>query len=425
LELPESGRVVVIDDDLNEVETLLKVLSQHRVAFTYFTGNIEELPDKPFSDVRFVFLDVVLGKEGITPRDEKTVISTLIGVVNRIIDKDNGPFILVLWTKHRRYKEIVSNELRKVGYCPIVKDLEKSEFFDSNNRLMDDKEMFRKLKSSFKEILENYGIFELFILWENIVHNSASATINSLSHFIPFNDKWNDEMSKIFYKLAEAWAGDTLDASNTDEIVRNSLFTLGEVFKDALDKEVRNANPSYGGSLQGEAINEEIKAKIHSRLWLDITAAEDLYPGNVYEKPKDETFKEIIRGISNQKDEEKLKAIEDASKFVYVEVTPICDFINKCKLKRSRFILGILLPITKVAEKHVKFKKHALFLYKTHPFYYDNEICILALDFRYFSSTSPDKIKQERPIFRLRREILMDIQTKLSWHIMRHGVLNL
>jgi hypothetical protein len=91
MSLPEYGRVVIIDDNIKEVEALIKVLSKHRTSITYFTGANNELPDTPFPDVRIVFLDVVL--EGLTGKDTKTIVSTLIGILGKIVDKNkDAPF---------------------------------------------------------------------------------------------------------------------------------------------------------------------------------------------------------------------------------------------------------------------------------------------------------------------------------------------
>ena len=110
MNLPESGRVIVIDDSAEEGLPLIKVLSRYRISTTYFTGEITELPSEPFNDVRIIFLDLVLG--GMTGRDEKTILSTLISVIKKIVHTNNGPFIIVLWTKHNEYIDGFKNILR-------------------------------------------------------------------------------------------------------------------------------------------------------------------------------------------------------------------------------------------------------------------------------------------------------------------------
>ena len=129
LNLPQSGRVVVIDDKSNEGFPLIKVLSKDKISVTYFTGRKEELPEQPFLDVRLVFLDIVL--EGAEGTDDKTKLSIATGVIKGIVHKDNGPFILVAWTKHKELIEEMEKRLKKEKYRPIAVDLQKYEFKDN------------------------------------------------------------------------------------------------------------------------------------------------------------------------------------------------------------------------------------------------------------------------------------------------------
>jgi len=49
----------------------------------------------------------------------------------------------------------------------------------------------------------------------------------------------------------------------------------------------------------------------------------------------------------------------------------------------------------------------------------------MILDFRYFTSVKADELKGKNVLFRIRKELLSDIQIKLSSHINRTGVLYL
>ena len=90
--------VVVIDDVYDEVKPLFKILNHRGVGFVYYNGtDFNELPNQPLKGVRLLFLDFVLGTEGQSPRNK---ISTLMGVVKKAISEDNGPYIILAWTKH-------------------------------------------------------------------------------------------------------------------------------------------------------------------------------------------------------------------------------------------------------------------------------------------------------------------------------------
>lgn len=428
MNLPESGRVIIIDDKFNEIETLIKVLSKYRVAVTYFTGRKEELPENPFSDVRIVFLDVQL--EGVTLKEEKTVRSVVVGVISRIIDSKNGPFILAIWTKHPEVIEPIKKTLLEEGYQPIPFDIQKSDFFESDGKpKIEDTEMFDSLNKKLHETLKDLGIFNIFLLWENITHNSASSTVNSFSQLVKFDDSntWNNEMLTIFYNLAKAWAGKTLDINKPVEIIKNALFTFKGIFEDDLEEEIYNIQPSSINKFGTENVNEEIIGKLNTSLLLDTTTRSEVYPGNIYEEEQDA---EIIKDILNVNDNDPLVSIKNISKVVSLEVSPLCDFVQK-KMRKSRLLKGVILPEKipcgngSTFNIWNKIKQKAAYIYTSPVFYYSNQLYKIVFDFRYFSSVPITEIQNKSPVFRLRKEILTDIQIKLASHISRTGVLYL
>jgi len=452
---PQNSRVVIVDDSYEEIEELIKVLSKKGVSVTYFTGDKEELPEKPFNDVRIIFLDLLL--KGLTGKDEKTIISTLMGVLAKIVNKENGPFIIVLWTKHPRYVEYFQKVLQNEGYCALIIDLEKTEFFETDGtQKMEKIEIYKKLSEKIDESIRDIDIFKIFILWENIVHNAAAITINEISQLIDFNEEWNNNMKKIFYKLARAWAGETLGNSSS-EIIKSSLFGFDRIFKDNLEKLMQEFVSGAEITFSDDDVAENIIAKINSKFLLK--KDKGFYPGNVYYSNKRKNLLEKMIGEAVDYDVVKeyyddkgknalsktqftnkiLDKLQSASKLIEVELTPVCDFVQK-KMKRSRIVIGFLLRGTEIKfripgkrisiplfdpmrKRPSLIKSKTDYLYITPPFNFENELYIIILDFRYFSSISPEEIRRKEPLFRLRKEILNDIQTKLAFHVNRTGVL--
>jgi hypothetical protein len=423
LNLPQSGRVVVIDDHPEEVLPLMKVLSKGRISVNYFTGKKEELPEVPFLDVRLVFLDIVL--EGAEGTDDKTKLSMAIGVIKRIIHRNNGPFILAVWTKHKELIKGIEGRLKGENYQPIVTDLQKYEFKDSKG---DNKYDFLQIEKKLKEKLKNLGIFEIFILWENMVYNSSSSVVNEFSRFVEFNDSWNDKLKQIFYKLAEAWASKRLNNNSSQDIIRNAFFTFGGIFADTFEKNIhQEPEESYNqmdfSSLKSE-VEKEVKGKINSRLLVDRSQLDGLYPGNVYENNRETHIKESLSTGGNAM---KIEEIKNKSIPVIIEVSPLCDFVQD-KMKLSRIVEGFLCPVEvqingTTIQTYKELKSSTHFLYISPVIEHEEKLYRLVIDFRYFSANSIDEINENTPIFRLRKDILIDIQTKLSSHINRPGVL--
>ena len=90
-------------------------------------------------------------------------------------------------------------------------------------------------------------------------------------------------------------------------------------------------------------------------------------------------------------------------------------------------IKGVLIPNSAGTNTDIwrKIKKHALFLYVSPAIHYKGKDYKMILDFRYFTSVKADELKSTDVLFRIRKELLSDIQIKLSSHINRTGVLYL
>ena len=55
MNLSSSGRIVIIDDKLEEVMPLIESLSQMGAPYFYFSGNEDQLPKSPMKGIRIVF----------------------------------------------------------------------------------------------------------------------------------------------------------------------------------------------------------------------------------------------------------------------------------------------------------------------------------------------------------------------------------
>lgn len=188
------------------------------------------------------------------------------------------------------------------------------------------------------------------------------------------------------------------------------------------------------------------------------------YPGNVYlvEDDEENIYKEqLIRDSINwiaikQKYDELYGKMDETPeisknkfrfafkkqliqkvKFVKLEITPLCDFVQK-KSILSRIVFGFLCPqktSMRINDKNIEFiiadkkkpliKQKTQFLYISPVFEYNNDLYFLVFDFRYFTSIPIEEIQNESPVFRLRKELFTDIQTKLASHINRPGILYL
>ena len=232
------------------------------------------------------------------------------------------------------------------------------------------------------------------------------------------------------------------------------------MFNDILTEKIyEQISEELDVHFESSSVSEEVKARINTRLLLDKISISTLFPGNVYKVDDDNLGSliydsvhadsllndfsenksmqpsEIIDGNGKIKSEYKsdwnkfIKKFREQLKIdaisVIVEVSPLCDFIQN-KMKLSRVVKGFLCPIRvqingRVIDVYEKLRKHTNFLYITPIIEYEEKIYRLVIDFRYFSAKN--ELDSATCIFRLRKEILIDVQTKLSGHVSRPGVL--
>lgn len=417
--LPESGRVVVIDDNSDEALPLINTLSKNRVPVSYFTGKVEQLPAQPLSDVRIVFLDIELGTKG---QSNKTKVSTTVGVIKRIIDV-NSPYIMIAWTKYDDLIKEIKKSLK--NNSPIfMLNLEKGKCRDTNGNYD-----MSEIENRLKEELKKAGIFHLFILWDNLVHKSAGEIVNDFSSFYPLNNDWDKRTSIAFYNLAMAYSGLSVNPANTDAMIKNALLAFNGTFLDTLENNIR-----YTGLGEKQIkvvsgnVEAKIAAKINTRLLCVMSGKSGKpEPGNVYkldalntankDKIKVKISELFNSKISKYKEKNKLYR---QLKHIFLEVSPVCDYAQK-KWRVHRVLPGLLWP----HEYERTIKKAEFYIYRTPLLEIDNNLYILVFDLRHLTSLNFNELQNKKPLFRIRHELLVDIQAYTARHINRPGVTSL
>ena len=100
MELPKNGSIVIIDDKINEAIPLMTALAKRGVAYIYYDGKPRNYPEETLDSVRFVFLDMHLDEVAGAAGGNKNIVSSLIGGLDAVVGEDNGPYIIMVWSKH-------------------------------------------------------------------------------------------------------------------------------------------------------------------------------------------------------------------------------------------------------------------------------------------------------------------------------------
>ena len=167
------------------------------------------------------------------------------------------------------------------------------------------------------------------------------------------------------------------------------------------------------GNIANEPLDKEEKAKINTELM--INPDEALGSGCVYEETQGELSEYLSRLLKSHKSDG-----NNSCKAIKLDVTPVCDNAQKKNIFYY-FVHGIIAP------EHRKAKKHPYIYEFQHPFMYEGEMVKLVFNLRLFQTILKPKTK-EAPIgaenlvlFKLRDNIVFDIQQKIAGHNTRMG----
>lgn len=423
MNIPENGRIVIIDDEIEEALPLIKVLSNNGVSARLFTGHLDSLPKEQLSDIRVVFLDLKL-----TPStNEAIVISKLSGILKKTISESNGPYILILWSKHEadyrnQLNALFGDALQSLRPVFLL-TLEKSTYLRTNKRGERSfvPNALRLIEKRLRAELTKIGGLHLIILWENLVHKAAGETVTNVSSLYPINDDWNNRIADVFHAFAQAQVGKQLHSDDIATFAQNSLLTHNAVFADVLEKNIRQQKFSdleLDISDKDPTLGRAERARLNTHLLImrekDTTNPS---PGNVY-KLRGNRYKLKTKELF-QGDNGAYNALLGSLKYVVMEVSPSCDFAQD-KWRMNRLLPGVIWP----ADSSARVKK-AEYIYRTPELELENAVFVVVFDLRYLTSTRLSEFKAKKPAYRFRSTLLNDLQQKISYHIARSGIVNL
>jgi len=413
--LPNNGKVVVIDDKIKEVETLLSGLSSQGVPYLYYQDEgLSDMPAKPISNVRLVILDLLLVSD--QNQTASQVVATIYARLKRVMSATNGPYILLYWsTREKEYGDAVKKAFHTgpmKKYKPLlILSLPKPSSFDQVNKALTKR--FEKFKA-----------MNPLMLFESTANEAAGELVNMFSGLHPMNRDWNEQLTSLLGKSAFAWAGEAeygrLDNGGK---IKRALATLSSTLEERTIAKLQIADASTFGVILPATPPASPKIASAMNAHLHISACADGSPatGDVhlvsYQSNK---LRSLWGGIEVKPSSVMPKEV----RLIMVDITPSCDYAQPKHY--SRFVFGVLVP-----EKHIGLVKRK----KGLPGYLtmlalmrkENGAFHLFIDSRYITTVSasmPQKLRT-RSYCRLNKAIMADLLADVSKHINRPGYLSL
>jgi hypothetical protein len=429
MSLPLNGRVAIIDDQLRHAEPLMKIFSQRQIPFTYFSGEYNYLPTagENSNDIRVLFLDINLIDDG--EHEDKVLKGKLLPVLQSVISEDNYPYILIYWSRHqaRRDKNLIEEEIfekelkerKPIAFLSAIK----SDYFNLDGTVTDDFD--NKITSLFNNIdtlIARHPAYCYLLNWENKVHLSADKTLEEIFSAYSKFDSWADNANYIINKLGLSYSGKlSFTGQNAENKIKSSYNALNIVFTDTLENALNNSPVKNAKTLKVSttAKNLESVNNINKKLLITDEVEPIHYSGTVIEitdKKTDTEYENLLDTILNNKG--KKAEIIASWKKLWLNVTPLCDTVQG-KTVFHRLVRGVLAP--KEFSKAF-FSNEAT--YVSPSFTFDKKDYCIIIDFRqFFTLNRLGKSKNRKPLFRIRQQLLAEIQSKLSRHINRQGIL--
>jgi len=441
----KNSKIVIIDDVRDEVEKLLCALNKYGVSFNYYyeKADPKNLPDKPLKNVRFLFLDFVLATDS---QQDKTKISVVIGVLKKVISQNNGPYIILAWTKHDKPQDslipLFKEELMKDVSIPKPLSIIEMDKVGSMNNL-------NKIIKNIETKFESEPVIEVLLKWENNVQDAVTDVMNTLSEvlcpssttpltFDEYSEQLNNYIEKHMGKFAQSLLGRKMVVDKT--LLIASQYSLNTFLQDHIENHIGQDKTIFSKLTkrvfdQSSKNYTDIEKSTMNTSFSLITKnlSVGLYPGNIYKltdifkkvKCKKKSCycnkinlkkKLILADICQNPNDLKLKKVDLRRVIpIMLDVTPVCDFANE-KSHYCNLLSGVLWPIDLIS-----LMKKSEYLYKPWPITYKGTSYLLTFNSNRLLTFHPNTVAIYKPVLRARKELLTDIHHWFSKQTSRPG----
>lgn len=485
MDLPKNGSVVIIDDKINEALPLIKALAKRGVPYSYYDGKSKSYPPKALDNVRIIFLDMHLDEVASGATNTKNIVSLLVAGLDAIVDENNGPYVIMVWSKHdsqhlMELKETLLNK-KSVSCRPIaVLNMEKSLCFESVYTDENDKKLEWKLKHDGMDILEKnlsaqLTMIDSFLIlcnWENGIKYSARETVKAIGTlFNKDNLQWNDNLKACMVRMAKAYAGQMLEMSD-ENIIKNVYYSMNNIISDFNGVEVEQMARKIAGEIQLPKERNNVIGNIFVLLedaGKEYILSYDEKKYYIYEKEKliwqNKDLKKLLKDKidGNNRIGELLynmylsnvctiNSLLNIRKYIIDQKRPGNIYESSEELKKELFevrkmdmnlwddIRGVELEISPICDyaqnkrKRLRIlpgleipaksleKDNSKYTYLTIPIMIDGRERRILFDFRFYTSESISYFDAKEPLYAIGDGLLQNIKEELSTHSVRSGI---
>ncbi len=427
----ESNRIVMIDDNLDDLDLLSQVFIDNGIGCKTF--QYDAFYSQPLKGIRFLFLDINLNGAQSDQDRNSVVRDALI----HYLHADNGPFVLIFWTNNidwiDNFKDFINRSIDdeiKNRNPFFLTYIDKNDFYDR----ADD------LKDKVKSIFENPIVSALFD-FEEIMSTSIHKAMSQIINIIPKGAQWGDNETfdtnaqKVFSSIAIQTLGYKNAKENPDAAIKEAMVPIFNhafmndselLWKNVLQnlqESTRQSDISFPDDFNVAKLNHlfHINANGISK---DTRGA--ICPilldtgdnGGFFKKFGCKYLDWFGFSFPDVSKEER-----NISQLICVEFSAACDYSQR-KRRTNKYLLGEILPISTLEKLLNSDKKGDYLLLIPYKFEINQEEKIIAFNLN-FSFTVDFSQKDQtlgEPLFCLKKEIMDLIGNKYAYHVSRIGV---
>ena len=420
-----APKVIAIDDERKHLEGLVKGLNQYGFSClqVHFTGDMEDIDS--CSHVRVIFADLHLGAG---PADHARDFAIIGGFIEETV-KPSGPYFIVLWTMYPEQatslKKNLEERLQAVTKPFDVLPLDKSDYLDGNGNI----KSIEKLVEAIKSIVEMQPQIAALFNWEERVSEAASDTVASIFSMVGDEER-SQEVGRILAQLAVAAAGKDRVEQDRFRAVNEALLPILADHIASLplrDVDDETWQAAFTQTDIGEAISAVEAAKLNSRVHIDSTEGiQGNNRGAVIALP-DKLSNKFEQTFGLPQEEAATKQFlcrefvenNDRCRWILVQSQAACDYAQN-QPGPLPYYLGLELN----EEYKVKNRRPPEALWISPPFEAESNSFFLHINARFQVSLSPEDAKKEKPLYRLREQLLNDFIYRVHSYGARPGMIS-
>jgi len=276
-------KAVIFDDVEAEAKPLIDALNSERIPNIYINFKDDTNDDIKIKNIRIVFADLIVGE--YQPGNDNNIVEPIRASILDNIDEQNGPFILVIWSKHNTLAETLKNRLKeinpKLNFIMVL--LDKNDYFEKNTTTdewkLQEGKTFQNIKDDINNQLNDLKHLPVFLEWEQDARNTISRVLNEFIEDISDEKKVKNTISSAI-KLT---LGKKTESSTEDKI-RSFYQTMNITLTDSIENHSLSIeqHEDFLNDLDFENIDDETRAEINRKTLFEDPSDNELKTGNIY-----------------------------------------------------------------------------------------------------------------------------------------------